>query len=924
MAELPDTINLADLPQTASVMPSFLGDTINLDEMHREEVKLEAPSLQEAQLGGVGQHAIAGLESLARGATLGTSDWAETKLGLSTPEAIKARKEFYPGTDLIGQTLGTTALMGLTGGLAAPVELAAGARGVGALGSAALGFGAEGALISGGNIVSDAALGDPNLNAQKVLSHLGFGTALGAGLGVFSKALGALPALMRKAAPATETAIAPSEAATDALILDAPVVGVKPTSFEDMAKKVEEAVKYGGETTELTQKVSLLDAASRVEMQHPIHPLQVESLSDQAARDAFKTALEMPGKEGNAARGYETLQKNELVHKLNSAIDLLSPHQKPIADAVKGGERAIEAFTEQYQAEKNALTPLFDELNRVDLENNVNHLPGVIEKLTDAVPGVARMFDTEASGIKIKPYSTAWGIDQSTYTAVKQAVNALEENPASFRELMNIREGMSQNVNVLDQGRAPSQIRALKAAMMDYVQDAVQKVVPDIQVREAFKRYAINEQQRTVIEKAFGASVGHPEFGQISKIKPEMIGDKIFGNTANVRAAKAILEPEKFNEILANWLSELKTKATDNGKFSSNKFNNLLRTNQDALNVAFEDTPQLLQRVKDVTTMMRILPDSASINPSGTAKTIVNALVKGGLDPMKHVGSMLEAGKGYLENKKMLAELNQHLAGKKDQAIQLKSMYGVIKKTTDQIQSAAKSIFEASHGRKAQTAGITALTLLSTQDYNDHVEKIKDFASNPDALMEHLSQQTNHAYQTAPGIMQGLYTTIMNGIQYLYSKIPQAPNQMLLSPEWKPTRSQKTSFNRAFEAVNDPVGILKQVKQGTLTNEAMEAVQTVHPDLLNDMRKSVMDQMNVEKAKALPYAQKASLAKFLGQPLDQSQLPETILSNQRALSGPELSQQTSVKQPQMKSSQMKNVNVASRTATRSRRDDQSE
>jgi len=101
-----------------------------------------------------------------------------------------------------------------------------------------------------------------------------------------------------------------------------------------------------------------------------------------------------------------------------------------------------------------------------------------------------------------------------------------------------------------------------------------------------------------------------------------MIGDKIFGNTATVEAAKNILPPEQFQRILSNWLAEAKATATDKGAFSANKFGSFLRRNQDALQIAFNDRPEQLQRLKDLTTVMRILPDAPSINPSGTAKTL--------------------------------------------------------------------------------------------------------------------------------------------------------------------------------------------------------------------------------------------------------------------------------------------------------------
>ena len=656
-------------------------------EAHSPETQDLPPGfeLESDKYGSLGQTTAATAEAAARAATLGGSTVLERALGVPAQDIEGRERQLSPAVSIPASMLGAAIPIALTGGVAAPAEGALVARGVAPLAARAIGFGAEGALFGAGNVVNDAALGDPNLNAQKILQDVGFGFATSAGLGVLSKALKALPVLQRAAEAA------PKETAP---VLDAPGTpqsGVTPATIEDIASRVEKA-KASGESLDLPQKAVLQDALSRVEMDHPVHPLQFNSLDNQAKRDLYKSAQEIPGKVGESLKSYEALQKNELLGKTAQTIRDLSPEIEPTSDAVKGGERAIDAFTQNYNPKKNALAPVFEAFKSQNTENPELHLPGMIEAFTNAIPGVSNMLDTSGADLEILPYKTAFGIDHSTYNAVKEAVESLKDNPETVQGLLNIRSGLKQHVNVLEQGSAPAEIRALRAAAMDYIQ----KAAGNDEIRELLKRYAINEQQRGVIEKVFGASVGSPEFGAISKVKPENIGDRIFSNTAAVSAAKQILPKEKFNQILANWLSEAKQAATDKGAFSSNKFASFLKRNQDALNEAFSENPASLQRLKDLTTIMRILPDSPPINPSGTAKTLLSTISHFGeflTHPEQIPGKSLKHFSEMLQKKSIQNELEAALAGKSEHSSKLNMISKILKRSDKRIDEGVKGIF---------------------------------------------------------------------------------------------------------------------------------------------------------------------------------------------------------------------------------------
>ena len=127
-----------------------------------------------------------------------------------------------------------------------------------------------------------------------------------------------------------------------------------------------------------------------------------------------------------------------------------------------------------------------------------------------------------------------------------------------------------------------------------------------------------------------------------------------------------------------------------------------------------------------------------------------------------------------------------------------------------------------------------------------------------------------------------------------------------------------SKFNQYYQAVNDPVGTLKNVSNGTLTNEHMEALQATSPKLLSEMQDKVVEKMtDPEKIRQLPYAQKLSLAKFINQPLDENMVPAVIMSNQAAMNAPQLSQQTSgAVKPSQKG--LEKLSLSKRTGTMGR------
>src|SRR6185437_10065952 len=162
----------------------------------------------------------------------------------------------------------------------------------------------------------------------------------------------------------------------------------------------------------------------------------------------------------------------------------------------------------------------------------------------------------------------------------------------------------------------------------------------------------------------------------------------------------------------------------------------------------------------------------------------------------------------------------------------------------------------------------------------DKVNRIKEFAENPEAINNHLVSQTDGITDHLPNVSQNAITMIARAAQFLNSKIPRPVNQFATSQEWEPSPGQKEKFNEYFNAVHDPISILDSIKDGTLSNVEIESIATVHPKLYEFMKNIITQQLSTQKAKNLSEYVKSSLSQFLGMPISESTYQPVAQFNQ--------------------------------------------
>lgn len=201
-------------------------------------------------------------------------------------------------------------------------------------------------------------------------------------------------------------------------------------------------------------------------------------------------------------------------------------------------------------------------------------------------------------------------------------------------------------------------------------------------------------------------------------------------------------------------------------------------------------------------------------------------------------------------------------------------MASFIEKADNALSTQAKSVF---------TAGATA-TGIDTMSDRDYTKAITNLSAlqDPNNFINHMEHNLGPLHQSMPNTTPFMQAAMQRGISFLASKIPAQPTHYPLDEKWDPTPDQKNKFASYYNTVNNPMGLLKQIKQGTLSNESMEAMVNVYPRLLDEMRAKVAENMK----QPANYAAKIALAKFMAQPMDSFQTPASVAANQAAIQSP--------------------------------------
>lgn len=756
-----------------------------------------------------------------------------------------------------------------------------------------LGSGVEGAAWGLGTAVDEHVLGDADLNAENLMHNVGYGAlfagalggTLGLGENVFSKIFG-------KDVEKMAVKDATIENAAKSVREGIPTTPV--TSLEEMSARNKALIDEGLDTVMPSQPRAIeINDILAGESNAPLHKYQVDSLSDPNKRFEYKMLLKSDTPEAKLLLDHEAIQKAEGANKLlPKFIQEISPEAKLADNAAEAGRNAVKIIEDQISAKKKELAPVFKQIDNIKADK-IETPDRLWQDLFNDLPEAREVvqLNLEKGRFFLKPFDATLGITKETHSELKNLVAALNKDDLTLGGIRNVRKIMGARVNFLTDPETSRQLSTIRKSMMNFLQEEVEKRIPDVKVRDTFKRYAINEENKAFLERDVlrGRLGDKVELGK--GISYEDVLPQFFQNSDTVRAAREVLGVKKFDELSANYLKFLSDKATDPTKgFSSNKMATALKLKDPELIEALSQHPESYKKIKAIIDKLRLSQDAPVANPSDTARGIeILKKIQGLGDVLRHPSKILDVLGEKIKSGQQRSHIDDILAGSVEGPEQLnrkQRMYGAFTKIermqqqlTTRISRGAKSLF--SEGEKLTAPASSELT---PDEYDKTAQQIKDFSSDPEHFLNSVSTATESLHGIAPDIAGSLTASISRATQFLASKLPDLGHPSPMTEPYKPSVTEMAVFNRYYSTVRNPLNVFNSLKNGTLTHEQVETLQTVYPKMYQEMSTSILNQAFTKKS-PLPYSKKLMISLFTGQDLDNSLQPQNIAAAQMTLNG---------------------------------------
>ena len=220
-----------------------------------------------------------------------------------------------------------------------------------------------------------------------------------------------------------------------------------------------------------------------------------------------------------------------------------------------------------------------------------------------------------------------------------------------------------------------------------------------------------------------------------------------------------------------------------------------------------------------------------------------------------------------------------------------------IKKANDKTEELTKSAIEtflskAKPGKRA--ADVSALMAASIampegskekpknrqEAYTNTINNLNKFMTEPEALMNRAAKATASISREAPLTAQVASSRLINGVQFLASKIPKSPYLEsvpgLKRKEYTPSSMELAKFERYMQIVEMPLTVLSELQAGTLTRDHVEALQAVYPEMYNYIRNSMINKLNTEEGLEMSYNKRIQMGILLDIASDASMLGHNI------------------------------------------------
>jgi hypothetical protein len=892
-----------------------------------------------------GQQVATAVEKAASALTFGGSTIVERGLLGINPEDIRAREEINPVAAGLGTAAGIVAPLALTGGAAAAPTLGKATVGAGVRAAARMtapaaiarlgrtaagaaerllpvtaesgiarqlaaraiktgvGSAVEGAAYGLGEVVNEAALGDPNLTAQSALATIGLSATLAGGLGVVGGlAEAGVPAALKKGRDAIQDLYRTGKKGIQNVYGSAERLTGTPRPIVDLifenGPKIREMSKEAG--TDFG--AILTDARTKPEMARHIldnqsRYVELEQLFPGTTRQLAPTSPEM------ASKMLDNFQKiitdpsvrmriaKEAAAQTSGVIRATDDVIRSANIALKKNAAALLTDADPV-AVRAAYRDLVDRLTqKVELIRSQPELrdqwyASFAEKLRDGLirdeaKMVGTAFTVDRAFLRLKNLRTELG------NATKWKTFNVEQMSQAERESNQIFQGLYHDVkNTIQDPAVFGKTASIQSGL-----DDLQTAWKAAKGRESGFRVAFLDRKGNV-----KATKVNTWFNQMADLR---------GEEKSAAWGEMMSASRKSLDAIENLNRQIPVKGFDRGAFS------------DLLDKTATQTEEAGSRAA-ATQIMHQLRPSPSFGSYGSyavtpGEQVAKQMATG---PIAWVKSAINVASSIKHVDKTVAALTflERSAQRVD---------GIIEKGVSRILSSRPAVAAERIARSAAAAGIAGYVggerEASNARYAKRAEEVRRLAGDPEALHRTLVTATEAFDEHAPNTTQSVTIASTRALTFLASKLPQPPaNRGLWGQKWTPSPAEIAKFNRYYRAANRPLTILKDAARGTLTSEAVEAVSTIYPELMDQIRAAALAKA-ASHTRPPPYRGRMALAMLLGQDIDGTLSPASIQAAQASHAAPSSKSpenQTGTAAPVKPSSTgLAKVSLSSRTLT---------
>lgn len=189
--------------------------------------------------------------------------------------------------------------------------------------------------------------------------------------------------------------------------------------------------------------------------------------------------------------------------------------------------------------------------------------------------------------------------------------------------------------------------------------------------------------------------------------------------------------------------------------------------------------------------------------------------------------------------------------------------YQSIDKALGLIKTKTPALKIASVGMLAGHSGDSKKTRV--ENFQSLGRELSAFATDNINSGQILSALTSQLSTEAPAIQQAMMQKIGNTINYLNQEIPkpEAASDPLRPDIFIPSDRQLSQFERKMQVAFDPMSVLKEIRQGTLTREHVDALKVLYPKLLEHIKLRLSERIPLAQGK-IPSKVQSTIRMLMG------------------------------------------------------------